>query len=775
MIKEEPANYLDIEPLRLRSLVNGTLLFVSATLMVSVSIAILLWETVSTALLISWMVLLAVVSVGRLLTAHFIKRALESDVPKTAAEFKHYGRIHLISVFFPGVVWGLLGGSYDFGWPNNAAFLLPFCFAAIPVLAVSSFMGSFKSYCAFVIPCLTPLIFQLYLINSPWTYVTLSIYLLLILILARKFNHIYIAHLYADAENSHLVGALSTQTEEQKKLLKQVETARNFSRNAFDNAGVAMALVDKNGLFFQVNKSFCTLTGKTTAQLEKHAAIDFIQMETGTENTNNFTEMVDAGLDKFQLRMRYKRESSETIWIQVTASAVRQDSIFHYAVLHVQNVSQEQKLTQHLSYQAQHDFLTGLPNRYSFDLKLKKVIESLQHMPRQHVLCYLDLDRFKIINDTCGHLAGDALLRQFVQLLQNKLRDTDLFSRIGGDEFAMLLFDCNLEQARNFLTRLLMDISNFQFYWETESFTIGASIGIVALEDERMTPIEAMKKADSACYAAKESGRNRIHAFSDDDILVAQLNDEVQWVARLQHSIEQGEMIIYKQDIMPISKDKRRHCELLIRLLDTDGTVISPAAFIPAAERYNLATKLDLWMTEKVLSTLQYAHQTGKDIRGVFGVNLSGASLGDVDFHRAMEKLLSRYILPEESTICFEITETAAISNLSAALNFIEVLRKLGCEIALDDFGSGLSSFAYLKQLPIDYLKIDGMFVKDCLTDPMNLSIVEAMVGIGRVMGIDTIAEYVETDAIYDKLVDVGVDYMQGFWNGQPEPWDLAE
>lgn len=546
-----------------------------------------------------------------------------------------------------------------------------------------------------------------------------------------------------------------------------------LSDKSFDDTRIAMALIDINNNFMQVNHAFCNLTGRTNKMLLGMPAFEL----TGVDELDSlkFIQLCEGKSDGYELKKNYVCLNDDVIWVQLSISGIWLDDEFKYAILHMQDISWEHTLTQRLSHQAHHDFLTGLPNRQAFEEQLNEIVNKDELQNRKHALCYIDLDQFKVINDTCGHLVGDELLRQMVFIFQEKMRQSDFLSRIGGDKFVILLFDRDLKQAEPFLLQLLSDTQAFQFNWENYRFTISISIGVVSIEDNNRIPSEIMKQADNACYAAKEAGRNRIHISQKDDLIVTQLSDEMRWVSKLEETLSENRFVIYKQEIIATgNKMTRPHCELLIRIQEKEGAIISPDAFLPAAERYNFAPKIDLWMVGKVLKTLYSAEKEGKDIAGVYGVNLSGASLGDIHFQDKILALIAQYQLTEASAvICFEITETAAITNLAVAIRFIEALREVGCQFALDDFGSGLSSFSYLKQIPVDYLKIDGEFVKDCVEDKINLSMVKAINEIGHVMGIATIAEYVETEEIHHALEGIGVDYVQGYWAGKPEAWEI--
>jgi diguanylate cyclase (GGDEF)-like protein len=400
---------------------------------------------------------------------------------------------------------------------------------------------------------------------------------------------------------------------------------------------------------------------------------------------------------------------------------------------------------------------------------VKHAVESVHH-GGQHALLYLDLDQFKIINDTCGHTAGDELLRQLAVLLKQPIRDNDTLARLGGDEFGVLLARCSLEHAQSVAERMLQLIRDFRFTWLERTFNIGASIGLVMIADGAQTLTDLLRAADMACYAAKDKGRNRIHVYHPGDAELARRHGEMEWVARLNEALAHDWFELHYQRIIALTPAQASvtHQEFLLRLRDADHGLILPGAFIPAAERYNLMPQLDRWVVRHALGYLAAQRTRGGGYPGMCFINLSGATVSDDDFFRDVRELLRAHGVPPDN-ICFEITETAAIANLASAIDFIEQAKALGCRIALDDFGAGLSSFSYLKTIPADFLKIDGSFVADMLRDPMDSAIVEAIHRIARVAGLQTIAEFVESDAIRHRLVEIGVDYAQGYGIHPPE------
>ena len=441
------------------------------------------------------------------------------------------------------------------------------------------------------------------------------------------------------------------------------------------------------------------------------------------------------------------------------------------AVLVFRDVTQERYLTNQLLWQASHDPLTGLANRHEFEQRLKELLKVSDTNYYSHALCYLDLDQFKIVNDTCGHVAGDELLRQVSHLLQSGVRKTDTLARLGGDEFGLLLYDIKLEIAMQQADRVREQIRNFRFVWQEKVFSIGVSIGLVPLNGTIQDIASVLSAADAACYVAKNLGRNRVHVYQPDDYELAKQRNEIKWAVKIPQALEENRFCLYYQSIVPVGETESvyKHREILLRLRDSSGKIISPMAFIPAAERYNLMNQIDRWIVRHVFAYLEQRYQQTNKIDCVYTINLSGNSINDQMFVEFLhQQFESHQISPH--MICFEVTETLAIANLNKAAIFIRSLKELGCKFALDDFGSGMSSFGYLRNLPVDYIKIDGAFVQDMVNNPINCEIVEAINRIGHVMKIETIAEFVENEAILAKLQEMGVNYAQGYGISRPKP-----
>lgn len=458
--------------------------------------------------------------------------------------------------------------------------------------------------------------------------------------------------------------------------------------------------------------------------------------------------------------------------VEFTASPIRDRTGQTIGVIMVMHdVTEMRRLSAQLSYQANHDSLTGLFNRREFESRLEGLLGSTRGTGGEHALCYMDLDRFKLVNDSCGHMAGDELLRQLSVILRDKVRKADTLARLGGDEFGVLLANCPAATAKNVAEGLRQAVRDYRFTWEGRSFDIGASIGLVAITPESGSITDLLSAADNVCYMAKENGRDRIQVYEPDDATVVRRYGEARWVSRLNDAIENNAFCLYGQEIVSLGAidDRRRRQEVLIRLDEGNGRLIPPMAFIPAAERYYMMPMVDRWVINRAFSALENINRSrmSGETRS-YAINLSGQSLSDDGFLAYVVEMYRRYGLKPQD-ICFEITETAAIANLSQASRFISVLHELGCEFSLDDFGSGLSSFAYLKNLNVDYLKIDGAFIRDMRSDPIDREMVEAINKVGHVMGIKTIAEYVEDADTLALLREIGVDYVQGFSVSAPK------
>ena len=429
-----------------------------------------------------------------------------------------------------------------------------------------------------------------------------------------------------------------------------------------------------------------------------------------------------------------------------------------------------------LRHQANHDALTGLANRRHFEERLQEVLSAPREAGRSDAVLYLDLDQFKVVNDTCGHPAGDELIRQLSGRLRGLLRRSDTLARLGGDEFGVLLEHCDIDAAQRRAEVIRREVAQFRFAWQVRTFSVGASIGVVTLDGSMSTVAEVMSAADRACYAAKDKGRDRVHLFRLDDLELQARAGEMEWVARIARALENDSLVLHSQEIRPLRAaadggPTESHLELLVRIVDEDGSLVLPMAFIPAAERYGLMPRIDRWVIARAFSELRALRDRSGTIPRCM-INLSGGSVADPSLLAFITDRFAESGLPFDR-IGFELTETAAISNMAVAKQLMRELRALGCPLALDDFGAGMSSFAYLRTLPIDYLKIDGHIVKDLLDDPVNRAMIHAIRQVAEVMGVHTIAEWVENGRMVEELGRLGIDYVQGY--GVARPLRLAD
>ena len=468
------------------------------------------------------------------------------------------------------------------------------------------------------------------------------------------------------------------------------------------------------------------------------------------------------------------------IAVEESAAPIWSDSgVLLGTVVIFRDVSHERKLTKQLSWNATHDTLTSLINRHEFEHQVALALHTAKEDGHAHALLYMDLDQFKVVNDTCGHSAGDVLLQLLAKMLQTQMRDSDILARLGGDELGVLLPHCPPDQAMLIADDLRQSIKNFRFVWDDQSFELGVSIGVVEINHNSKSMTELLIAADQAYYLAKERGRNRVHLYQESDLRLAERHGEMMWVSRLNEAFERQYFRLYAQPIVSLGTDEQRHDEVLIRIQTAKGDLILPGAFLPAAERYDMMVAIDRWVIRAVCHHVQTVRdslpleQAFIDARrpapAQYSVNLSGTSLGDDGLHDyILQQFAEHEIAPEQ--ICFEITETAVIANLPKAQVFMSRLKALGCRFSLDDFGSGLSSFAYLKALPVDYLKIDGVFIRDIANNAINRAMVKAINEVGHVMGISTVAEYVEDELTLATVRELGVDFAQGYAVGSLRP-----
>ena len=552
----------------------------------------------------------------------------------------------------------------------------------------------------------------------------------------------------------------------ENKLLSQTEYAQATLISISDG----VITVDAKGEVRQINKTAKNLTGWTEEEAVGTKLYDVYKSYSLNSNLplDHPACNPEDAKDKLYHSHYLRSKAGDTFEVDSSFSIVKNNENVGGAVLIFRDVTESKELSRKLEWQANHDALTGLMNRNAFELKINQSIISATEKDVKYALLYVDLDQFKVVNDTCGHMAGDELLSQVGVIFEKCIRKTDTLARLGGDEFGILLSDCNEDLAYLISDKLLKSISEFRFVWGDKAFSVGASIGFIVIDQAATNLSELMSAADMACYAAKEGGRGQVKKYDKE---ISENVHEMSMSARITQALDNDLFELYFQEISPLSSSnkKERICEVLIRM-NFEGDVLLPCVFLPAAERYNLMCNIDRWVIDNILSYIEESIKLGSSRQyDRYCINLSGESINDEGFISFLESKINEYNIPT-STLCFEITETTAITNLSKAASLIEKIKILGCSLSLDDFGTGASSFAYLKYLAVDYIKIDGTFIKNVMDDPIDLEIVSSIVKIAKTLDVKTVAEFVDKKEILNKVTELGVDYAQGFLLSKPSP-----
>ena len=564
---------------------------------------------------------------------------------------------------------------------------------------------------------------------------------------------------------TRLLSMQRAHTEERFKQLNEL------SQVTLESIGEGVITTDTLGTVIYMNQTASTLSGWNHTEARGTPLQHILQLRDESTRQDQAADYYDrlTRASQSQYSVLVHRDRSKEFNVEINSTPLRnaQHQIIG-AVLVLRDVTEMRRLVNKMSYQTTHDALTGLINRREFERCLDTALESVRRNSAPYVVCYIDLDQFKMVNETCGHAAGDALVKQLSAKLASTLGEHDILARLGGDEFGVLLVNCELARGVDVASYLLESVKALRFAWEDKTFNLAASIGVVPLNIEFAVITDVLRAADSACCVAKELGRNRIHIFHKNDLVMAKQHGQMQWMQRIQRALDEDQFLLYFQPIIDLNDNSQPHQgEVLVRMQDAAGQIVSPAHFLPAAERYHLMPRIDRWVVRRFLGWLKQQHTNGQ--QAPYFINLSGQTLSDEQFlDFVTDELKSSGISAHR--IGFEITETAAIQNVAKATHFITSLKTLGCRFSLDDFGSGVSSFTYLKNLPVDYLKIDGSFVVDMADDRINAAMVESINQIGHLMGIKTIAESVENDHTLVALRNLGVDYVQGYHLGRPRP-----
>ncbi len=766
------------------------------------------WNTASHSALLVWLALFALVTIARFYLVHRYKR--EPVPPEDAHRW--------FALFLPGVI---LSGSI---WSAtvlvlaSGASILHIGFAVLWISglaagAVAALSIIKSAYFCFAAPALVPcFIYLLSHHDGAFNLVggAAALFLCFVSMNALRMHKTLLHGLRLQQENTKLIVRLDDEKArveqlnrgleqrvkertrelavanqhlqedivERKQMQKALYTEKERAEVTLHSIGDAVITTDASGTVDYLNPAAEALTGWSLRDAAGQALSTVFRVV--NENTREpmfvpIERCLDAGhiatLNEDAVLL--SRDGSEYA-VQDSVAPIRSyDGTISGIVLVFSDVTDARRMAHELTHQANHDSLTGLLNRRQFEVRLKRVLESTRAQPDSHALCYLDLDQFKIINDTCGHVAGDELLRQLANILLECVRKRDTLARLGGDEFGVLMEHCTLEQGRRVADSLRQAVREFRFSWQEKSFKVGVSIGLVPITEASEGITAVLRAADSACYAAKEAGRDRIHVYIENDEVLARRRGQMQWVNRIQNALEEDHFVLYCQPIVPLSQgSEHKKCyELLLRLQDDTGVAALPKDLLPSAERYDLAVQIDCWVIKNAFDWLTQ-HPAMMQDTGVCFINISGQSLGDVGFLEFVSDQLDNSTI-EPSCICFEITETAMIANLSSGQRFIKLFKARGCQFALDDFGSGLCSFAYLRSLAVDYLKIDGVFVQNMLESGVDLAIVRSINEIGKMMDKKTIAEWVETDTVANHLRELGIDLAQGDGIARPKPIEL--
>ena len=573
-------------------------------------------------------------------------------------------------------------------------------------------------------------------------------------------------HLTFDQLQPHLVHKALRYATEHTHTLLALKASEQRYRELFQNVTAGVFQTTPDGKFMAANPALVRMLGYDSE--DELAELDVARdVYMDPLQRNDWIETMMRGSEVRNAEIVLKRKDGSKVVVLENSRAVRDAEgrvLFFEGTL--TDITESHELSQQLSYDASHDALTGLANRREFELRLQRALELTQATGATHAMLYLDLDRLKTINDSCGHVAGDELLRQTGHRLSQRVRAGDVVARLGGDEFAVLLHNCAPGDAMQVANNLLQSVSQAQFVWGSQTFTCGVSIGLVAINPHMRRLAQVMNAADTACYAAKDNGRNRVVVFEEDETTASKRDGEVEWVDRAKRALNENRLFLEAQPIVPLAASDATHYELLVRMRDDSGRTVPPGAFLPAVERSNLSVRYDRWIIMHALQWLA-THPSGIDESSRFFINLSRDSVADIETPAFIRRAIAEAGV-DPRRVGFEITECIAIGNLTRTNHLISDLRRAGCTFGLDDFGSGVSSFAYLKALGVEYLKVDGMFIGNISQDRVDYAMVRSIKEIGHVMGRRVVAESVESPAVLEKLREIGVDYAQGFAVGMP-------
>lgn len=590
-------------------------------------------------------------------------------------------------------------------------------------------------------------------------------------------NLIYVAVTLSAIKNEHdevvEISEIIRDITYQKLMQQRFLMEHELLKVTMDSIGEAVLTTDSQGYLQYLNPVAERLTGWTQEEAvgkRYRKILNVINEKTRKPDFNSVTlclrenRVITLSDDNILIN----RQGDEMA-IQESVSPIRDAGGNVLGVVIVfHDVSEQRRIAEELSYRATHDTLTGLPNRSEFEKSLKRFVNNNREQEQVNALMFIDLDQFKLINDYCGHSAGDCLLKEVAQIMRSCVRSSDMVARIGGDEFAILLSKCDTEKSMKIAKKICKSLGDYRFQHDDKSFKVAASIGLVMVNNNWESETKLLQAADSACMRAKRAGKNRVHIYFDDEHAADSSKGEIQWASRIEQALEEKSFELYCQRIMPLSHEGLLHAEILIRMKDKNGHLISPNAFLPAAERFNMATRIDRWVVREVFEWMNKNAASLSHVESL-SVNLSGQSLGDLAFHNYVISLIQVMDIDCQK-LCFEVTETSAITNIAEAKKFIDAMNGYGVKFSLDDFGSGVSSFGYLKNLSVDYLKIDGQFISDLVENEVGQATVRCITEVAKATGKQTIAECVDNPVVENLLKKMGVDFTQGYLKHKPAP-----
>lgn len=741
---------------------NSTVGYI-VTILTGALLVFALSDQISRTHLYSWYsCLFAVTAVRYYLTRTYLRSSLEQQ--KSAK----WEKLFVLGAGSAGLTWGL---SFIVLYPANSVphqFFIGLTLAGLVGGSVAVFSARKTAYMAFSLAILIPIILR-FLYEDDAIHSVLAvmvfIYLSAMSMTAKNTERAIKIALMLRFDNQALNDQIEKRRVTEEALRESEARFRDFTASAAD----FFWELDQNYQFTDVSERFEELTGIHRDEVLGRSSIEiFNHCCDETEALGKLLHDIQQQRDFEKLELDWRQSEQPKRNLLFSARPIFDDGGDFKGFRGVgRDVTEERRIAQLIKHQATHDELTGLVNRREFMRRLENAVEQSKHGGFSYTLCYIDLDQFKIVNDTVGHAAGDELLKEFSGLMHGRIRTRDTLSRVGGDEFALLLENCQLKAGVQVAETLLATLSEYRFKWESKEFQIGASIGLLPITSDKETALQVLSQVDLACYTAKRLGRNRLYVYQEDDRELNRIQQQMELVSTLQDALRDNRFQLYSQPICSLLHSRGENFELLLRLEESPGKLIMPSDFIPVAERYGMMQEVDRWVIHNALSN--YANNYGYSSGVTYSVNLSGNSLND---ETLLEWILGEFnqskVAPE--SLCFEITETAAISNLNRASELIRELKQRGCRFALDDFGSGHSSFAYIKYLPVDYLKIDGGFVREMGQDETAGAMVAAINEMGHVLGIKTVAEHVESNETLKVLRGIAVDYVQGFVLSEPLP-----